>query len=177
MANDFGSRYHRHKSESDLVIRGLIDDSGSEGDDVKLKNRAVSYQWSSSEDGLTSLPHHARKRRKKRAASFYVHGASEPVKLAVNLQRRQSFLERAKTRLFSASSETKIEPETNVDDEDMTDDEFAYYRFNDSAGNCCGSQKTSKVVPGIVSHKRKISRRSSFLESKPIRTLTKLTRR
>jgi len=69
------------------------------------------------------------------------------------------------------------------DEEDEEDDMFVAYltprslqRYSEDSGG--GGSPTSEVVPGIVSHKRGISRRSSFLESKPIRTIAKkLTRR
>ena len=57
-------------------------------------------------------------------------------------------------------------------------------RYSEDSGSNGGggeggmSAAASELVPGIVSHKRQISRKSSFLESKPIRTITKkLTRR
>ena len=69
-------------------------------------------------------------------------------------------------------------------------DEFVAYltpkslaRYSEDSGSNGGGGEggmsaASELVPGIVSHKRQISRKSSFLESKPIRTITKkLTRR
>ena len=54
-------------------------------------------------------------------------------------------------------------------------------RYSEDSGSNVGEggmSAASELVPGIVSHKRQISRKSSFLESKPIRTITKkLTRR
>ena len=70
-----------------------------------------------------------------------------------SLSRKPSFLERAKHKL------TPMWPQSSIS--------FSRPESNGLSG----------VVPGIAAQKRRLSRRTSFLESRPIRSLTKLTRR
>ena len=70
-----------------------------------------------------------------------------------SLSRKPSFLERARDTILPMWSNSTVS--------------FSSREQNGLSG----------VVPGIAEQKRRLSRRTSFLESRPIRSLTKLTRR